>query len=120
MSTTLNKTTSEWDVKVKTYFDSSADQVTGQLAVKLFTDLGSIVKIYDLDLLKNEDGEYIHSAVLTVPTVDISLWWPNGYGNASLYTLEATYASENLIEQDTRQIKIGFREISLNQDEIGK
>ncbi|CAF1667367.1 unnamed protein product, partial [Didymodactylos carnosus] len=48
--------------------------------------------------------------ILKVPTYHVDLWWPNGYGEQSLYYLEINYGT---IKKSKR---IGFRTIQLVQE----
>lgn len=50
--------------------------------------------------------------------MQVSLWWPNGYGQQNLYNLNVTFTSTES-ETATKTIRIGFRTIQLVQDEIG-
>jgi beta-mannosidase len=46
---------------------------------------------------------------------DPRLWWPNGWGEHPLYTVKAElYEGENVVH--TRQLRIGLRTITLNQE----
>lgn len=51
-------------------------------------------------------------------TVDnVNIWWPNGYGDANLYTLTFTVTLSNS-DTTSKTIKIGFRTIQLIQEPI--
>ena len=49
---------------------------------------------------------------------DPNLWWPNGLGMQNLYKLSVSLYSENDLE-DTYEIKIGLRTVSMVSDENG-
>lgn len=49
---------------------------------------------------------------------DIHLWWPNGFGEHPLYTLNATFTSLNSTETSSKEIKIGIRTVELVQEEL--
>ena len=49
---------------------------------------------------------------------DPNLWWPNGLGMQNLYKLNVNLYSESEIE-DTYEMKIGLRTVSLERDENG-
>ncbi|MBK5194884.1 MAG: hypothetical protein JJE08_02460 [Proteiniphilum sp.] len=67
---------------------------------------GKIVVEKQLQL--NEDNSSIHHSLH-----EIKLWWPNGYGDPSLYTSDVFLLDKNerIVEQHTR--KIGFRKVRL-------
>lgn len=48
------------------------------------------------------------------------MWWPNGYGEQHLYTLNVTFSSARVSENSTKKFKVGFRTVELVEDEIGK
>lgn len=48
----------------------------------------------------------------------INMWWPNGYGAQPLYTLTATWLSEDEAETSAKSVRVGFRTVELNQDFI--
>ncbi len=49
---------------------------------------------------------------------DPNLWWPNGLGMQNLYKLAVNLYSESSIE-DTYEIKIGLRTVSVERDDTG-
>ncbi|GFN00940.1 hypothetical protein Sfulv_57500 [Streptomyces fulvorobeus] len=64
------------------------------------------------------DGE---EAVLRLEVPDARLWWPRGYGEQPLYTLDLTLLDETAGDLDTWHRRIGFRTVELDRsaDEHG-
>ncbi|XP_015433286.1 PREDICTED: beta-mannosidase [Dufourea novaeangliae] len=56
--------------------------------------------------------------LLKVPVERVQKWWPNGYGNQTLYSLTVTAARNNTMKQ--KSVRIGFRTIELVQKPLKK
>ena len=50
-------------------------------------------------------------------SAQIKIWWPNGYGNQSLYDLYAFFTDNNG-QMSTMKIRMGFRTVELVQDYV--
>ena len=55
--------------------------------------------------------------VCYVQSVGVSAWWPNGYGNQTLYNVTVVY-TDGMGTMDTNNIRIGFRTVELIQDYV--
>lgn len=51
-----------------------------------------------------------------VPAASVQLWWPNGFGEQKLYTVQGTFQA--LSESESRSINIGFRSVDLVQEPV--
>jgi len=62
------------------------------------------------------------NAKATIEIPDPILWWPNGYGEQSLYEVWITLATEDEMLLDRRNFQIGLRKLELRQepDEFGE
>ncbi|KAJ3788678.1 glycoside hydrolase [Lentinula aff. detonsa] len=49
---------------------------------------------------------------------EIKLWWPVGYGDQCLYTVELTILSKQGVILDTKTLRIGFRSVKLVQEAL--
>lgn len=52
----------------------------------------------------------------SVPSAKIQLWWPNGFGDQKLYTVQGTFQA--LSESELRSLNVGFRRVELVQEPI--
>ena len=43
------------------------------------------------------------------------LWWPSGYGEQPLYDLEISFSSLNITEVLSKNTRIGFRTVELDE-----
>lgn len=50
----------------------------------------------------------------------MKLWWPNGYGEQQLYTLNVTFSSSYVVEDSAKVFNIGFREAEVVEEELSK
>ena len=55
-------------------------------------------------------------ATFSLTVENPKLWWPNGYGEQPLYTLELTARGENG-ETDLRRVRIGIRDLKFVKNE---
>ena len=55
------------------------------------------------------------TATATIEIPDPILWWPNGYGDQSLYQVRVTLRTEDEVLLDAREFQIGLRKIKLRQ-----
>ncbi len=96
--------TNKWQVDV--LLSSKNDPFTSQLKFVL----QNTSFIYET----NTTFDHIMSISLAIPDENIQLWWPNGYGDQNLYTLNI-YNQEQLIGSRL----IGFRTVQLIQHDYG-
>ncbi|XP_076234908.1 beta-mannosidase [Calliopsis andreniformis] len=67
----------------------------------------------------NATNKYIKTIVpLEIPMEFVHNWWPNGYGNQTLYSLTVTVATPTNVKQKT--MHIGFRTVELIQEPLKK
>uniref|UniRef100_A0A914Z8X2 beta-mannosidase n=1 Tax=Panagrolaimus superbus TaxID=310955 RepID=A0A914Z8X2_9BILA len=78
----------------------------------------SIKETKDFRVTCDKSGITNVSHQIIVPEASIELWWPNGYGNQKLYTLQTNILSTSNSSAvfSSAQKKIGFRYIELIQD----
>lgn len=82
-----------------------------QIEVK--ATIGNVVLAQKISLQANEAKEVLfdHNTFAQLHFISPKLWWPNGYGNPSLYKLQLT-ASTSIGVSDMRETTFGIREIS--------
>lgn len=122
VDTTLNISTNSWDIDFRTYFEKNdVDLVKGTLLINFESEAGKkSARFENLNVVENEYNDFVHQGKLNVAKADVHMWWPNGYGEPKLYTVNITYISENGNEVSTKIIRIGFRTVELVQDIISK
>lgn len=103
----------------------TVDGRSGQVKVEVEIDA---VHDGDLELTANVGGVHATATVpagttktsVWVSVSDVDIWWPRGYGEQPLYTLDVTLAQAGFVI-DSWTSRIGFRTIALemNPDEDG-
>ncbi|KAH3701562.1 hypothetical protein DPMN_076550 [Dreissena polymorpha] len=103
-----------WHLKVDIFMETIAQlPVHGQLEVKLYPT--SVTSSKQVNLVKQNDSVSFN---INIPkSAAIDEWWPNGYGNQSLYDLYVFY-TDSLGTMNNKKIRIGFRTVELVQDYV--
>lgn len=98
------------DLKVN--YTLSENRETANISIDLSLSENEEFTISVLDPSGKEIKEYLGkgSATITDTLEDIELWWPNGYGEQSLYTVTTTLKADTTI---TKTLKIGFKTVEL-------
>ncbi|GFR86649.1 beta-mannosidase [Elysia marginata] len=126
----VTKVNKEWQVEVQVYFDviwRSLDWrrgVEGQLVASIMGLNVTFSEMISLTPIRR-----IKTVVLTVPkTSHVPMWWPRGYGQQTLFTLNVTFVSNlrfwsvseitTISERTTKLLKLGFRTIELIQEPV--
>ncbi|XP_070577836.1 beta-mannosidase-like [Ptychodera flava] len=73
----------------------------------------------EIDLKEDplKDGENVLSVI--VDATDAETWWPAGYGDQPMYSLQVEFTSLKYMEKSTETKKIGFRTVEVVEDDIG-
>lgn len=82
-----------------------------QIEVK--ATIGNVFVAQKVSLQSNETKEVVfdHRSFSKLHFISPKIWWPNGYGNPSLYKLQLTVSTDSGIS-DKRETTFGIREIS--------
>ncbi|KAK3731374.1 hypothetical protein RRG08_017942 [Elysia crispata] len=123
VSAVVSKVNNKWQIAVQVYFDSIRQPgrygVTGQLEAS----------IRGLNLSHSENvtlrgiEEPTHF-IITVPESKIvPLWWPRGYGEQNLFTLNVTFETfkgpyRSATDKSSKSLRIGFRTVELIQEPV--
>ncbi|KAK7092217.1 beta-mannosidase-like [Littorina saxatilis] len=104
-----------WVLKTRSYFRTSGNRpsTTGHLAITL--DKTSISETHNVSVSTQVNWVEVN---ITVPqSTNVQLWWPNGYGNQTLYDVIFTFTSSDG-EMTSQKRRIGFRTAELVQDPV--
>lgn len=104
-----------WTLEVEVFFYPERKTVlVGKLAIHL-----SALKIMMTVNVHLPNGTNSKKITINVPkTVAVKQWWPNGYGTPNLYPLDVIFTSANGQELSAKQIRIGFRTVTLVQNQV--
>ena len=126
---TIQNEYDKWNLKVTVTIDSGSTNVMNSTFNNSVPSNASIaipltlkIDIVELDIRKTinvsiEEYSYNNFSYEIESISNVSLWWPNLWGQQKLYTLKVTLQGEN-DDPDTKDISIGFREIKLIQDPL--
>lgn len=98
--------------------------VQGQLEV-LIPAIENAKVTQSIDSESDYHGALTVGIDLVVAEEKVELWWPNGFGAPTLYTVNVTFTLGEAVgaaanEKDTKTLRIGFRTINLIQEPIGE
>ncbi|GFN78881.1 beta-mannosidase [Plakobranchus ocellatus] len=113
LSAVVMKVNDQWRIDVEADFDVvKGSGVKGQLQAAI----KELNLTYSATISVSPDQNRT-KFIITVPkTTNVPLWWPNGYGNQPLFTLNATFVSGG--ESSSRSLRIGFRTVELVQEPV--
>ncbi|KAK4884761.1 hypothetical protein RN001_001032 [Aquatica leii] len=118
---TENATKNFWNIDIYVYLDGCMqdENVEGIITATINTDIGkTVLKTRNLCTSTNSNGEHVTILSGSIDKSYVKLWWPNGYGNANLYTVYVSYSNVKRNESSNKTFKIGFRVVELVQDKI--
>ncbi|XP_025833417.1 beta-mannosidase-like [Agrilus planipennis] len=108
-----------WILEVTTYISGNVQgNVDGNLIYSLKTEQDVYEIIYPVSLNFPNGGDLFYTGQISIPKINVNNWWPNGFGNQSLYTLNVTFVGSDGKETAEKIIRIGFRTIELVQDSL--
>ncbi|KAL5010698.1 hypothetical protein ScPMuIL_013003 [Solemya velum] len=103
-----------WTLQVAVFFEVTSVLVSGQLRIQL--DKTTVLHVSNITISQSNSS---HTLTLKIPKEEnIMMWWPNGYGNQTLYQLYVYFESKISPEISSKKIKIGFRTVKLNQEYV--
>lgn len=116
----------KWNVRFRVYLETgvSSAKVKGDLEI-LIAGLSDGRVAEQIDNQSDERGELAVDLEVVVSENDVKLWWPNGFGEQMLYSVNISFAQQDkalgLFEEiDTKTLRIGFRTINLIQEPLGE
>lgn len=124
-----------WLIDVKVFLEvgpNSANSLSfdGYLTVAIPDVLDQPVRIL-VSVIDLRSQEFEKVILLNVSKSKVELWWPNGYGKQKLYTLTASWKSENhdittnnvlnvpsMFSTSNKSVTLGFRTIEIIEDNL--
>nr|XP_012145222.1 PREDICTED: beta-mannosidase [Megachile rotundata] len=122
VTTDIYKEDTFWNIAITVFLDSTS-QRNKQLipchvsSVLYVNEQLNIYNSTNFDI--SMSNEHVEATVLLkVPTEVVDNWWPNGYGNQTLYSLTVTASTSTDTKKKT--VQIGFRTVELIQKPLKK
>ncbi|KAK6181469.1 hypothetical protein SNE40_009313 [Patella caerulea] len=109
-----HKVNGNWSVDVEVNFETSDGKVDGIIEFL----------VQDLKLSKKQitglsaTNKVIKHTVDIPPDFPLDVWWPNGYGNQTLYNLTVIFLCQNTSEISVKSRRFGFRTVELVEDPV--
>ena len=91
---------------------SFADRFNGNLEISISRN--------GKEVARREKSISCKKALLTLKVEDPELWWPNGYGDAALYTYTVCQKTDSGSVLNKKEGKFGFRTVELDQGVVGE
>ncbi|CAG0919271.1 unnamed protein product [Notodromas monacha] len=110
---------SDWTVQLRVHLEAATSEVMQSTLRWSMPEL-ELEGTQQGSVTPSADFEVVMAANFNVSKEQgLKLWWPNGYGEQNLYTLEVTYLDGSSTEESSvQQMKIGFRTAELVQEPI--
>lgn len=110
---TIKGTNGSWILSIEIFTEVPAGTtVTGKIEIRL--DSTTISTTVPVTLTQSALS---FSTLIDVPKdTNVKLWWPNGYGNQTLYKLYTFFVSSDGQEMVGKSIQIGFRTVEMVED----
>lgn len=111
-----------WSLWISVYSNGYTQHLTSaSLDLTLETEAGERHERKLIRELSRGDGLTVTwDTWIDVGPDEVKPWWPNGYGTQTLYNLTANVSAIDMSENSTKTVRVGFRDVELVQEELGK
>ena len=111
------KSTDKWTLTLTILLQGALhdSEIVGSLSATLMLGTDPLTIKYNGNYLTQTPGDFTTYLVMEIPATQIELWWPNGYGNQKLYTLNVVF-TDTLNKNSSKSLKVGFRSVELVQE----
>ncbi|XP_026742954.1 beta-mannosidase-like [Trichoplusia ni] len=106
----------DWSLTVQAHIETSkkVTKIDGVLSIALQVEGKQMLKKWkQVNVETKADGTVVEEIELLISGNMIRLWWPNGYGEPTLYDLHVHYTTASKKEESRKDIKIGFRTVEI-------
>ncbi|XP_017879617.1 beta-mannosidase [Ceratina calcarata] len=116
ITTDIHKENDFWNVVIAISLETSGRSADCHIS--------SVLKINDQSTISNSSSIGLNPSnsgtrsimLLKVPTDHVREWWPNGYGDQTLYSLTVT--ASTLADVKSKTVRVGFRTVELVQEPL--
>lgn len=105
-----------WILNVTVFYDSSMSEISNGTAWVSLDGIALLSKPVTLKTRTAREARQDFSVVIP-EEMNVERWWPSGYGDQKLYSLNVTISVNG--QTATKTARFGFRTVEINQDYTG-
>ncbi|XP_059150316.1 beta-mannosidase-like [Physella acuta] len=109
----VNKVNSQWQVVGEVLLGvAPGPEVQGHLTAAI----PGLNLTYSQDVVMSSTNSTLRFTIDVPETKQVSLWWPNGYGDQVLYDVDVVLTTA--LDKSQKSLRVGFRTVELVQDPV--